>query len=735
MKRWQDLYHPLSAPAILVSSVLLGLPLSMPVSALAAPVVAAPSAPAGPAAPGRSPGADAGDFEFLIANLLAGDGSLTDALAAFEQAEKARPDAAYIHLEHAQLLSRLAQAARLPAAQTSYLRKAVAEVDKAQQIAPQNLDVLRGVGLINLELASLDPAALATALKALEAVYEREPEDVQTALNLGRIYLDQQQAAKAAAIFREVIHRSPQQRAAYALLVEALLRDEKLAEAEAVLAQILDFEPAAIEARLTLAELQGRRNDYAAVLATLKAAPEPGLHDPRVQRQLAWATYLTGDIDHALALVEPLLQTSQGGQGAAGSSGTPPGSDSSPGSTGASPLGANGREGGAAAGGGDAEDMQLLLLKGLVLAAQGHNQEASELLEKLRNSRPTDPALATVLSKVLERAGRSEQAARVLTELGAGLAKAGKHDEERQARLELAQVYYDAKQWDRVAETLQPLLRQSAREDAAREPALLLASDALVQRKSYDDALKLLATGQTEPPSPAVSSKHAEVLLRAGRNQEGVRQLEELSASQDPRAVLAAAEAYQRVERYRESIPALERLLTRASQPGGELQPPAAKAARFLLGAAYERTGKREEAVAEFRRLLGADPEYHAALNYLGYMFAERGEHLDEARKLVERAVALEPDNGAYVDSLGWVYFRLGLLEDARATLERATRLEITDGTVEEHLGDVYGALGQPERASAAYRRAIALEQTGDPAKAEQVRRKLDGLGGGSRRP
>ncbi len=86
---------------------------------------------------------------------------LPEALSAFEEAEKARPDSAYIHLEHAQLLARLAQAARLPSAQTGYLRQATDEVGKARQLAPHNLDVLRGVGLVYLEMAGQDPAAAA----------------------------------------------------------------------------------------------------------------------------------------------------------------------------------------------------------------------------------------------------------------------------------------------------------------------------------------------------------------------------------------------------------------------------------------------------------------------------------------------------------------------------------------------------------------------------------------------
>src|SRR6202023_3147883 len=280
---------PLVAGALSIQGVQGGPSASGAPSAPSAPGAGGPSTAPDPSRLAGAPRGGSGDFEFLMANLLVGDGMLPEALSAFEEAEKARPDSAYIHLEHAQLLARLAQAARLPSAQTGYLRQATDEVGKARRLAPHNLDVLRGVGLVYLEMAGQDPAALHTALEALETVHQSDPQDLQTAISLGRLYLEQQQPAKAAEVFREVIHESPQQRAAYALLVEALLRDDKAREPERFLAQILDFEPAALEARLTLAELEGRRNDYAAVLATLGAAPEPGRADRRLQRQLTLA--------------------------------------------------------------------------------------------------------------------------------------------------------------------------------------------------------------------------------------------------------------------------------------------------------------------------------------------------------------------------------------------------------------------------------------------------------------
>ena len=98
--------------------------------------------------------------------------------------------------------------------------------------------------------------------------------------------------------------------------------------------------------------------------------------------------------------------------------------------------------------------------------------------------------------------------------------------------------------------------------------------------------------------------------------------------------------------------------------------------------------------------------------------------NLEEALSLVSRAVTLDPDNGAYVDSLGWTYFRLGRTDQARGMLERAARLDPEDATLQEHLGDVYVALGQTERARQAYQRSLDLEGSNT----EQVRRKLGDL-------
>jgi len=130
----------------------------------------------------------------------------------------------------------------------------------------------------------------------------------------------------------------------------------------------------------------------------------------------------------------------------------------------------------------------------------------------------------------------------------------------------------------------------------------------------------------------------------------------------------------------------------------------------FALGAAQERAGQFDNSVQTFERLLKLYPKNAAALNYLGYMLADKGVRLDEALKMIEEAVAQHPDNGAYLDSYGWVLFRLGQNRRALDKLEEALDFVQTDAVVYEHLGDVHSALGQTLEAERYWRKALELE-------------------------
>jgi tetratricopeptide (TPR) repeat protein len=131
----------------------------------------------------------------------------------------------------------------------------------------------------------------------------------------------------------------------------------------------------------------------------------------------------------------------------------------------------------------------------------------------------------------------------------------------------------------------------------------------------------------------------------------------------------------------------------------------------FQLGAAYERKGDYPQAENYFEKCLQLAPDFAEALNYLGYMWAERGEKLDKAREFIEKALKAEPNNAAYLDSLAWVLFKQQQAQEALPYALKAAELsEKPDPTVYDHIGDIYAALHQPEKAREAWRKSLSLE-------------------------
>ena len=142
----------------------------------------------------------------------------------------------------------------------------------------------------------------------------------------------------------------------------------------------------------------------------------------------------------------------------------------------------------------------------------------------------------------------------------------------------------------------------------------------------------------------------------------------------------------------------------------------------FEVGAAHERKGELAEAEKYFQKCLTIAPAFAQALNYLGYMWAEHDQHLEQAREMIGKALKAEPENGAYLDSMGWVLFKLNQPKEALDYLLKATHgLDKPDATVFDHLGDIYQALNQPAKARESWQKSLALEPN------DEVRKKLDG--------
>jgi tetratricopeptide (TPR) repeat protein len=136
----------------------------------------------------------------------------------------------------------------------------------------------------------------------------------------------------------------------------------------------------------------------------------------------------------------------------------------------------------------------------------------------------------------------------------------------------------------------------------------------------------------------------------------------------------------------------------------------------FMLGAIYERQKKFDQAEQEFRKALEVNPGNASVLNYYGYMLADRGVRLEEATAMIKQAVTQEPSNGAYLDSLGWAYYKQNKLTEAEENLRKANERQKHDPTILGHLGDVYAKLGESDQAVIYWQRALAEWQKAVPA-------------------
>jgi tetratricopeptide (TPR) repeat protein len=147
----------------------------------------------------------------------------------------------------------------------------------------------------------------------------------------------------------------------------------------------------------------------------------------------------------------------------------------------------------------------------------------------------------------------------------------------------------------------------------------------------------------------------------------------------------------------------------------------------FNMAAMHEKIGRFEDMVKYLRRTIEINPEHADALNYLGYSYADKGINLEEALSLIQKALKLRPDSGYIIDSLGWVYFKMGRHEDAVKALQKATGIINNDPLIYEHLGDVCISRGLNKDALDAWENALKFHEKEEGLK-ERVEKKIQDL-------
>ncbi len=248
------------------------------------------------------------------------------------------------------------------------------------------------------------------------------------------------------------------------------------------------------------------------------------------------------------------------------------------------------------------------------------------------------------------------------------------------------------------------------------------------QAKEFKQAEQEAAAAVRQfPKDRVVQVVYANLLADTGKVDEAAAQVRGLLKGDGDREVyLTLAQIYEKGKRFRDMQTALEDAEKLSKSPG-EIE-----AVLFMRGAMFEKMKNYDAAEREFRKVIEANPKNAGALNYLGYMFADRGVKLEEAKNLIERALEIDPDNGAYLDSLGWVYYRLNNLEAAEKYLRLALEQTHGDPTVHDHLGDVLIAQGKVEEAIQQWQKSLhewqrSSQAESDPAEVAKVSKKLEG--------
>lgn len=447
-------------------------------------------------------------------------------------------------------------------------------------------------------------------------------------------------------------------------------------------------------AQLLLGDTEARAGNWAAAEQRFRALPRQGLTQLLQPLLVAWAQAGAGHTDAALSTLRPMID----GQRFRGAYALHAAMILD--------LAGNTPEAGRYYRLAQSEfpglDLRLVQILASWDARDGHPAEAMQLLGQVAQDAPY---LAIALPGLI-----AESHKRVVTRATDGLAE---------AYLALAGAL---RQQD-AGDFAMLLLRFALDLRPDFTPARLMAAEILAAQHHPDFALQMLAPVANDDPLGAPARlQRAALADRLGHTDEALRELARLSQDypESPLPDAQIGDILRAKLRYIDAIAAYDKAIARLKATGHD-----AWVLYYSRGIAYDRSHQWTKAQDDFQHALALAPDQPAVLNYLGYSWADSGRHLAEARQMIDKAVQERPNDGAIVDSLGWIQLREGDTKVAVTTLERAVELEPQDATINGHLGDAYWTVGRKLEATYQWRRALTLNP--EPEDAAKLEAKLNG--------
>ena len=607
------------------------------------------------------------------------------AVAEYKQAIEADPDSLFLRTELAELFSLSGHTAEGIAAAEDVLKK-----DPDYPGAHRLLSriyyhmVDSGQGGSGISKDNLDKA-----ITHLDALIRVDPNDTDSLLLLGHLYRVGSQPKKAEEIFRKVLQTDPGSKVGLANLSEIYIQGGEFDEAIETLTRIPEGEmDSQLSGMLGYSYSQTQQYDKAIAVYEKILVQDP--ENNNIRRYYAEALLSAGRNEAAREQLQKILK-------------------------------------------GEPEDGLSYKRLAMIDREEGRFDAARQELEKAKSLNSDDLEIPYQLALLESTVGNGDKAAEILK----GLVKQSEHADgkytvpeanNRALFLErLGLVYRDGAKYPQAME----MFKQIQALGPLQEPrAELLTIETLRLQHQTDKAMvEADAAVKKFPRNQDLAVSRATMLGEAGRVDEAVTQLQGLLTHRaiDRSIYVSIAQVYLQAKRFDSAEQAIQKALDLSPTPEDQ------EFALFVQGSIYERQKKYEQAEQTFKRVLSVDPLNSSASNYLGYMLADRGIRLDESVKYIQKALELEPGNAAYLDSLGWAYFKMGRYDLAQPPLEKAATRIQNDPTIHSHLGNLYLHQGKTGRAEEEWQRALkewpnAASSDFDADQAKQIQKQLDEL-------
>lgn len=620
-------------------------------------------------------------YEDLAANYGQPDYA-TNAIEQYKMALDADPDSEYLNAGLAELYLH-----------TGRVRQAVVAARNTLKAQPDNLEAHKLLGRVylqtlgNMQSNSESEKILKLAIGEYLKIVQLAPKDVESRLLLGQLYTLDHNTAAATRQFEAARSIDPDSEDVVLNLARLYNDSGQLHQVVSLLKSVPEADRTAkIEYALGAAyeQLKDNNDAVAAYQKAFQLAPE----NLNVERSLAQALLTAGKTEPALKHFEAVTKA-------------------------------------------DPQDAASFLRIAEIERRQGNYHQAMDAIQKAKSL--SSGSLEVKYNEALldDSLGNYDQAVAILKDLADQTRKTdgkySKAEENNRAIFldRLANVYREQNKTDLAIAAYQEMAAMGG--DAA-EQGYQGQVDTYRQAGEFDKATSVAEqAAKAMPKDQSIQLMLAGQLADTGKAKQGIALAKaQLNGTASDREVeMSLTQIYTRLRRWNDASLSLAKADALSKTQQEKLY------VDFLRGALAEQQKQYDIAETQFRKVLAANPDSAMTLNYLGYMLAEQGVKLHDALSLIQRAVKLDPHNGAYLDSLGWVYFKMGQYTLSEVNLRKAIDRMSNDPTVHDHLGELYAKTGRLKLAAAEWEKSLedyakAPRSDAEPGEMSKVKKKLE---------